>query len=423
MADKDKAPFGDLLIKRQKLINSASVTLTLPIKGSFPDFETVLCGDPEIYTAEIKNWCDESVPKKHWNYMRVEDVFLPGHLYTVTVSIIPKEGYCFAQAADDGGSTFALPVMVTINGKIAEQYFYNIESGALEFLASFTEGEGFINEAFVTVTSPDSRKHPDYDTAVSGDPEKYKAEIIAWSLEASGNVNNLVKMSSTDLFEPGKRYYLYLRITANPGFTLFNGVTYTRLINAGSVGWSCILEWSSGSASYLTAYAIPEEPGVTIIPRDPDDFFIWEGKEKISTASVRVTAPVEGGCPDYETALSGDPEKYTAKLVSWDEFDATCTPGKLLDPNSVFKTGCAYLAKVSLIPLEGYTFDVVFDSLHNAVSCETQVTVNREHARVFAVNYCDGSIMGRANFEAKSSLRSIDRDKSLPKNNKPSQLR
>ena len=282
-----------------------------------------------------------------------------------------------------------------------------------------------INEVSATVTAPVGGEHPSFTVTVP-DGAHYTAVVDTWyDLN-----NNGAHLTNSDTFVTDNEYQVRIHFTANTGYEIANGASYTindtpnystfdtakqrgmifvatapavttYTVTFDSAGGSAVTAQSIEAGQKATKPADPTKANYafagwysdsgltqafdfnTPITGDITLYAKWD--VVITAANATVTVPVAGEHPDFNP-ISGDSSRYTVEFVTWYLHEA---PYPDLAANSVFEHGKYYSLRIRFTPNAGYQFDsnTVFTVNGEATASFGGIGAREYSAAAYATTY------------------------------------
>ncbi len=228
-------------------ISSVDVVLYVPAAGEEPDYEAWIAGYPcdvEQYTAgNVLNgvaWSD--VTGERFYLDPGEDLFEAGHVYQVSVNLVPWNGFKFTSDTKVSVNEEEAELRVTEYG---EYYLVYTFPPALEIQP--------ITSVSVTLDAPAVGARPDYTAEFPSGAHYYSNEFAEW-----GYLNDIIWRDmtdevdlrpGTDVFLAGHSYQVTVYLTAEYGYTFpsedeisaaLNGIDVSCNVLFGQLNLSCV---------------------------------------------------------------------------------------------------------------------------------------------------------------------------------------
>ncbi len=181
-----------------------------------------------------------------------EDLFEAGHVYQVSVNLVPWNGFKFTSDTKVSVNEEEAELRVTEYG---EYYLVYTFPPALEIQP--------ITSVSVTLDAPAVGARPDYTAEFPSGAHYYSNEFAEW-----GYLNDIVwrdmtdevyLLPGTDVFLAGHSYQVTVYLTARDGYSFTDSTTAT--INGG--GGSFEYEYLEDSGQFFISYAFPPLADVT----------------------------------------------------------------------------------------------------------------------------------------------------------------
>ena len=263
--------------KWNKLITSASATITAPVGGEHPLF-TVTSGNSDAYSAIIDTWYDLNNNGAH---LTNSDTFVAGNEYQARIHFTANDGYQFADSVTytinetpnyttfdnaqqrgmnftatapttsqvtfnlNGGTMTGTNPQVVNNGGNATKPATNPTCDGHVFAGWYADAglnipfdftnttinsdttiyakwDIAITTASATVTAPVNGEHPDFNP-VSGDSSLYTVIANTWYLHE----DPYPTLTAESVYETGKKYSFRLTFTPKAGYQFTNDTTFT----------------------------------------------------------------------------------------------------------------------------------------------------------------------------------------------------
>ncbi len=360
------------------LISQVQVTIEAPQAGARPDYEAAFPTGAQYYcldtgSASVLNdvsWYDLTTKS---NLNPQSGVFQSGHQYQVTVYLTPSKGYYFDENITTG----------TVNGNRAtvspalNEYHQLDDTERLRVEYVFPKLSGtstdIITSVNITIDAPAIGKTPDYDPTLPTDA-RYFCDT---NNTGGATINDITWFDMTDrqwlypggVFQANHQYQVQFYLTPKSGFTFSSQQMPTVKINGNAADTGDDYLYMSSGQLYCQ-FTFTKLSGNT--------------SQKISSASVTISAPSAGSTPAYTASLGG--ASYTLANKNSDNYrngikwyDTTSSSAVAVSSSSgVFQGGHKYQVEVYLSPKEGYYFDLY-----------TTATLNNQNAYC---QYLDGML-------------------------------
>ena len=289
-------------------IDSISATITLPTAGAYP-VETGTAGDSSYTVRSVHFYDDED------NKLGSSDTFEAGATYQIIVKFRPASGYEIKTTAN-----------ATING-LPATYWSSIADGwgSKNFYIEYTVPQPeYIDSVSATITLPTAGAHP----VTTGTPGDSLYTIVDVRFYTDGH-----SLDTSDTFEAGKTYMIFVHFIPNSGYTIDE--TTTATINGIKAVYHTSFIGNAGRTYIfrINKYTVPKP---------------------VPELNVRgITAPIAGETANTSGITVNNDQDVTVDTAQW------CT---LLDrqlwpmsATATFTGGMTYYLVIRYALAEGYT--------------------------------------------------------------------
>ena len=295
---------------------TVNVTFTEPVAGAVASTDVSMtdnCGGKYIKLATNTvdhnglDWMNETT-HNYANHLPFEG----GKTYSANVYFEAKDGY----------TVDASYLTVSFNGN----WYVTVKNKGDSILATknYTPIKPLAS-AGATVTAPSAGNTPDM-APVSLEPDKYSVEFQYWY-----NVTDGKRMTSSDKFETGKNYYIYL--TFKPvNLNVFSDDT-EYFIN----GKKAVLN-GAGRNGNVRGYFNLGYNGPTVL---------------LSQVNAQIKVPKAGEHPDF-VPVPSDPTRYNVVVERWYKSGDYSNP---MTSSDVFEAGKTYCVRLKFRGNDGYKVD------------------------------------------------------------------
>ena len=309
------------------IINSVEVTLDAPVVGNAPDFDAVFPSGANYYSAaynggSIKNdiyWLDATSQ----SYLNpTSGLFTAGRQYKVFVALTAKNGYTFSQNS----------ITAKLNGQTAEIYDNDADKIVITYTFPKLETNTAkkITSVSITLDAPSNGASPDYTASFPSGVNYYAQDnAVIWKDASSG-------ATLSGKFVGGHQYKVEVYLT--PSTNYYFDYSTTATINGQTAGRTM-------DGSRLKVYYTFEALQATAI----------------SSTSLTLDAPANGGTPDY-TATFPSGANYASTSnnsgnyrngIRW--YDVTSS-AEVNATSGKFQAGHQYRVEAYLTAADGYVF-------------------------------------------------------------------
>ena len=310
------------------IINSVEVTLDAPVVGNAPDFDAVFPSGANYYSAaynggSIKNdiyWLDATSQ----SYLNpTSGLFTAGRQYKVFVALTAKNGYTFSQNS----------ITAKLNGQTAEIYDNDADKIVITYTFPKLETNTAkkITSVSITLDAPSNGASPDYTASFPSGVNYYAQDnAVIWKDASSG-------ATLSGKFVGGHQYKVEVYLT--PSTNYYFDYSTTATINGQTAGRTM-------DGSRLKVYYTFEALQATAI----------------SSTSITLDAPANGGTPDY-TATFPSGANYASTSnnsgnyrngIRW--YDVTSS-AEVNATSGKFQAGHQYRVEAYLTAKDGYAFN------------------------------------------------------------------
>ena len=208
------------------------------------------------------------------------------------------------------------------NGQPAKVDLSN--SRFVSFSREYTTG-ALVKSAGATVTAPSVGSTPD-KYPVSLEPDKYSVEYHYWY-----NVTDGRQMTSSDKFETGKNYYIYLTFKPVGNNSLSDETSY--YVNGKKAALNSAGRYGNVRGYFNLGYSGPTE--------------------MLMQVNAQITVPAAGAHPDF-VPVPSDPTRYSVVVERWYKSGDYSNPMTLSD---TFEAGKTYYVRLKFRGNDGYKVD------------------------------------------------------------------
>lgn len=270
-------------------ISSLNVITNAPSAGAVPgDFASVTDGA----TAVAYSWYDNTLKK----YMKPDDTFESGHVYTVNVRVTADGDHTF-RTNSSGGALYT----VELNGKtVSPKSVAGFAlSACFDVSMTFSACPNTVDRIDLTVTPPVAGKLVSTGGVTPGHPTYalYKTDPVTW-YDATAKKY----LAGTDRFVEGHSYRLSVWVAAMSGYEFPVDKNLDPNVSAAVNG---------DAATVVRAY----EQSAFEVVEVQYDFGVCSTTVSVVNLSELIR-PVPGAAPDFNI-LSNDMSRYTVRDVQW----------------------------------------------------------------------------------------------------------
>ena len=192
----------------------------------------------------------------------------------------------------------------------------------------------------IILDPPKDGEKPDR-TADSENISQYTATVSDWYL-AEGSYP---RMGENDTFEEGKPYRVRMNVVPQPGYAFTKSTNFTV----------------NGQKTTFFVGLKAERAGIQADMKAEEI-----EKTYLEKVSCTVTPPKPGEHPDM-TAISSEPDKYTAEVEYWYH---NVPPYDNVEASDTFANGTVYAVRVKICPKKGYIVDLDTETVINGIQSD-----------------------------------------------------
>ncbi len=323
-------------------INTASITITEPVKGAKPDFSPQAPSDANYTVTQPVTWFVDYWYGEYDNELNGESgdytFKKAGDQVKVRVGLRANSGYEFGKKSN---------LTCYVNGQTAEVTWNTGDLVICEYTFKVINPLLIYNVS-ATISEPVVGSHPDFTPVLPAD--------AAYTLEAQDGVHwykGSSAMTLSNTFERNSTYYVMIYLVPKGGYQFASDVTAS--IN----GKEAELFQGSNSLSIKCTFDLKTA--------------------SITSVSI-ITPPAVGAKPDYNPVLPSYANYTCDNGVSW--FDETVE--RWLEKTDSFLADHVYYFRVNLYPKTGYEFadDLTAAVNGNAVTAELRESGDSIYARL-----------------------------------------
>ena len=269
--------------------------------------------------------------------------FLPGHAYSITMHFTARTGYTFGTD----------PYHITVGGAVrykgqtayhdAAVIGYSTSHVAVKYtFPALPKPYNLVDTITITnVDAPAIGRTPDRQANYAGNVHHntaYGIGGVKWTDDTAGR-----EMGATDVFQGGHAYSISIAFSPNSGYTFSYG-PYGMTVS-GTVNGNRAETAAYGTTDVIVRYSFPALPK----PYNPVETITITG----------VTEPEAGARPQFRATVAGEGVTLNkGNQTGW--YGGVCwmaeNSSNPMSATDVFGRNTGYTVRISVIPVEGYTF-------------------------------------------------------------------